>query len=374
MWRNHLRHALLQLPFGFMPFEQVYEVGPPTAGQEATDGLGEVAHLRKLGPRMPRSLSEAPRVHRDGGLAGITQYAPRDFGRPDHYRGDARPGEVFIPADRLVVYVNDQEAADWTGVSILRGSYGNWLIKDTLMRLGPMVVERNGMGVPVVYYAEGDGNQAKALKLATEFRAGAQAGAAVPDNMKVEILGVTGSTRDELPLMKYHDEAAGRASLAMFLNLGHDNGARSLGESFVDYFVLSLDAVADQIADTATEHIVRDLVEINFGADEAYPSLVPDAITAESTPTAEALKTLKDAGLLGPIDPDLQAEVRRRYGLPAVPEDFEEPEPPAAPFVPQLVPTLPGQQPGVAPVDDPQNVVGRLAALNERVLALHGLR
>lgn len=302
-----IRHALLMLPFGFMPMEQVYEVGPPSPGTPV-GRPGLVAHLRKLGPRMPRSLT-AIDVARDGGLQGIRQLVPRQ----------GAPGwdEVTIPVDRLAYFVNDREGGDWTGRSLFRSAYGHWLIKQRLMRLGPVIVERNGMGVPVVYYPS-DGNKAEALAIATKFRAGEQAGAALPDGYRLELVGVDGSTKDELPLLKYHDEAMGRSALAMFLNLGHDNGARALGDTFVDYFVLANDTIAEEVAAVLTEHVIRDLVELNYGPDEAYPELVFDPISAESTPTADALKALADAGLLGPIDEELYGEVRRRYGLPAL--------------------------------------------------------
>lgn len=361
VWTDHLRQALLMLPFGFMPFEIVYEVDAPSPGQEDV-GMPLVAHLRKLAPRLPRTLTEAPRVSRDGGLAGIVQAAPHKLERRLTIGpGGTLPGEVFIPVDRLCMYVNDREGADWTGTSMFRGSYANWLIKDALLRLGPMICERNGMGVPVVYFQD-EGHRQQAMEIARNLRAGSEAGIALPDGMRMEIQGVAGTTRDELPLVEYHDRASGRASLAMFLNLGHDNGARSLGETFVDYFVMSLDAIADNIAETATEHIIRDLVEINFGPDEAYPVLEADSIAAEATPTADALRTLADGGLLGEIDPDLTTEIRRRYGLPKQTGVLDAQE--QADLLPGTPPPL-GEE-----ADQGDQIVDRLAKLAERVAAL----
>lgn len=402
VWRDHLRLALLSVAFGFMPFEQVYEIGPPTPDQEGL-GLTDVAHLRKLAPRMPRTLQGPPRVERDGGLAGIVQLAPDALGyhtvnRPTR----ATSGEVFIPRDRLVMYVNDREGADWTGQSLFRGSYKNWLIKDALLRLGPMVVERNGMGIPTVYYTD-PSQRVLAHDMAKAVRAGSEAGAALPEGMRLEMVGVTGSTRDELPLVKYHDEAAGRSALAMFLNMGHDRGSHALGEVFRDFFVMSLDALANSIAETATEHVVRDLVELNFGPDEAYPTLEPETINSETAPTADALRSLNDSGLLGPVDPGLVQEVRRRFRLPELPSPEDLPTTPDFDPEPWAIRAAPGETPregrpagpgpagipvaapaGAGPVrarpsvgGDPATrgmpvdpLVDRLAALNERVLAL----
>lgn len=310
VWRDHLREALLMLPFGFMPFEVVYQPGPAAPGLEDPAQPGKLyAHLRKLGPRLPRTVEQI-RVGRDGGLAGIVQ-APAMNGP------GGNPLGVFIPVDRLVMYVNDREGADWAGNSVLRSAYKHWLIKDALIRLGAQIVERNGMGIPIVTYKH-DADEGKALRLAKSLRAGAEAGGAMKEGMTVSLVGVTGQTADELERVKYHDEAVGRSLLAMFLNLGHDNGARALGATFVDYFLLFLEAIIYTIQETATEHIIRDLVELNYGPDEPYPAIVADKLSAEATPTAEALKNLADAGLLTP-DRELEADIRRRYLLPAKP-------------------------------------------------------
>lgn len=364
--RDHYREATLCLWFGFMPFEQVYEVGPAAPGLEDPADPGRLyAHLRKLAPRMPRTLSEVA-VSRDGGLAGVRQLAPLGV-----RAGYPSAGEVFIPVDRLVMYVNEREGADWTGNSLLRAAYKHWLIKDALIRLGAQIVERNGMGIPFVNYTE-PGDRAKALALAKALRAGAEAGAALPPGMSVSIVGVSGSTADELPRVKYHDESIGRSLLAMFLNLGHDNGARALGATFVDYFLLAVNSIIRNLDETVTEHIIRDLVELNYGPDEAYPILKTDDLTAEATPTAEALKSLADAGLLTP-DHDTEQDIRRRYRLPAKLE--AAPLPVAEEFGPTPEGTDAGDD-GVtvlptaasAAIGDP--LVAQLSDLTDRLTAL----
>lgn len=374
VWQEHLREALLMLPFGFMPFETIYDVDVAAPGLEDPEQPGRLfAHLRKLAPRMPRTLTEV-RVARDGGLAGIVQ-------APNGLPGQSVYG-TFIPVDRLVMYVNDREGADWTGNSVLRTAYKHWLIKDALIRLGAQIVERNGMGIPVVNYRD-PADRAKALALAKAFRAGAESGAALPDGMSLSVVGVAGSTADELPRVKYHDEAIGRSLLAMFLNLGHDNGARALGDTFVGIFRNAVGAVIRNVEETATEHVIRDLVELNYGPDEAYPTLKAGSLSEELT--AEALKALADAKLLTPDD-TLEAHTRHRFGLPAIDESTRPAPPPVAP--PMGVPGTPGLT--VVGADEPvthtptgaptrpeftaaaagDDLVDRVAMLAERVIAL----
>lgn len=310
VYRDHVRQAVTgMLRYGFMPFEPVYEVGPAAPGQEdPADPRRLYAHLRKLGPRNPRTLMEV-RVAEDGGLAGIVQQPPP---------GQVNPFGVFIPVERLVMYVNEQEGADWTGTSALRAAYKHWVIKDALIRVGAQVVERNGMGIPVVDYAD-PSLEGKALRLSRAFRAGSEAGAALErGKMGLTVVGVSGNTVDGLPWVKYHDEAMGRSLLAMVLNLGHDNGARALGQTFADLLAAYINSIADSLDEVDTEHVIRDLVELNYGPDEPYPVLETEDVAAESTPTAEALKALADAGLLTP-DAGLEGDIRRRYTLPAKP-------------------------------------------------------
>lgn len=322
VWRDHLREALLALPFGFAPFEQVYEVGEPTLEQAAAGVDGPVAHLRKLGLRHPTTVREIT-VARDGGLLGIWQRARgveavMHTGHGYTVRTGAALDDLFIPADRLVMYSLEKEGADWTGASVLRQSYKHWLLKDLLLRVGAQAVERNGMGIPTVEYdEESGGSQGEAIEIATNMRAGATAGIAIPKGRyAVSLIGLTGQIKDELPLVKYHDESCSRSTLQMFLNLGHDNGARSLGETFVDWYIDSLQAVADWISDVTTEHVIRDLVELNFGADVAYPTIECEDLSSGGSSTDEGLKTLVDAGLLTP-DGHLEDHVRRTRRLPA---------------------------------------------------------
>ena len=301
VWKEHLEQVLTMLWAGFMCFEQVYEVGPAAPGQENT-GLEDVIHLRKLAPRLPRTI-ERINTGRDGGLASITQ------------TGTGMTPSVDIPVTQLVFYTRKREGADWSGRSLLRAAYKNWLIKDALIRLDAQAAERNSMGIPVVYYAQPD-QEETALSIATELRAGATAGVALKkDELDLVMKGVQGSVADLLPKIAYHDQQMAKSALAMFIDLGHDNGARSLGETFASLFTKSLQNTAEYIATVATEHIIRDLVELNYGPDEAYPVMTPGDLQADQGITVESLKMLVDAGVVQGDDA-LEAFERRRHGLP----------------------------------------------------------
>lgn len=305
--RDHIREACLMMPFGFMAFEQVYKVGPPMPEQVAA-GIPLMAHLSKLAPRMPRTIAQI-HVGRDGGLAGITQTPLADWTQKD-WTG------THIPVENLVFYTLDKEGADWAGRSILRTTYKHWMINEKLIRLAAQIAERNGMGVPVIKADEAVMSKADAEDVMENFRAGATAGLHVPLLADVSLMGVSGTREDVLPHIKYHDEKIAGSALAMFLTLGHDAGARSLGDTFVDVFIQSIQAVADAIAGVFTEHVIRDFVELNFGPDEAYPVLTPGNLADNKTVGADVLNQLVQAGIVIPDDA-LEAYARKVNGLPA---------------------------------------------------------
>ena len=299
-WNEYLKMALLMLPFGHMAFEQVYRI----------DDAGMV-HLRKLGPRMPRTISKI-NVARDGGLVSIEQYGTGDT-----------LSTTTLPVTRLVMYVLDKEGGNWFGTSILRPAYKNWLIKDRLLRTQAQTIERNGMGIPVYTGATGETDLSDGLEIATAVRAGDNSGAAIPGApkgttgvaAKLELMGVTGTLPDADKPIRYHDEQIARAVLAHFLNLGTQTGSWALGSTFADFFTLSLQAVAEEVRETASQHIIEDLVDLNWGPTEPAPRLVFDEIGSRRDATAEAIKVLVDAGVLQ-TDDDLEQFVRTTYGLP----------------------------------------------------------
>lgn len=324
-WTEHLQLALLSLPDGHMAFEQVYAIGD--------DGL---ARLAKLSPRMPRTIHRIL-VDPDGSLTGIEQLGLGIAGSPSL---------IPIPADRLVWYSNEREGGNWQGQSILRSVYKNWLLKDRLLRVQAMTIERNGMGIPVVEASQGATPQQvnEANQAAEMSRAGEYSGVTLPYGFKLTYQGVNGTLPDAQPAIAYHDSQIAKNVLAQFLELGSSaHGSRALGSAFIDFFALALEAVAAQIASVVNEHVIEDLVDINWGPDEPAPRLIPAAATAGVDLSPESLALLVQYGAVE-ADDDLEAYIRERYKLPARnPAQAEHPLPSA----PQPV-AADGPAPGVA--------------------------
>lgn len=274
-WNQHLRLALLMLPFGHSYFEQVYRY----------DAQG-MARLRKLAPRLPHTIAQV-NVARDGGLISIQQYGTL-FGST---------ADKAIPVNRLVAYVLEREGGNWLGQSILRSAYKNWILKDRALRTWSGTIDRNGMGLPVYTGAENETSLDAGQEIASNARSGDNSGAAIPSGAKLDLKGVDGELPDIDKFVRYQDEQIARAVLAHFLNLGTQTGSWALGSTFADFFTLSLQAVAEDFRDTCNSHVVEDLVDINFGRTEPAPQLVFDEIGSRGGVDDELTLLRKAAGL-----------------------------------------------------------------------------
>lgn len=310
-WKAHLRDALSCLRYGHAVFEQVYRYGD--------DGM---FHLRKLAPR-PQFTIRAFNVARDGGLISIAQ--------DDMHNGRLDPTRAnVIDVSRLVVYRNEPEPGVWIGTSLLRPAYKHWLLKDELMRIEAAAARRNGIGVPVATTNEQEKGDPKKIaeyeKIATRFRGGMSAGAALPFGAKLEILGVQGNLPDMRQAIEYHDKQIALAGLAHFLNLDR-GGSYALASVQADVFVQSVQAIAEDFADVTNQHVVEDLLDSNYSIDVGCPLVVCDEIGSRQDATAAALALLVQAGLLDP-DAALKAFIRQQLGAPALDPNYSPPAPP----------------------------------------------
>ncbi|MGB6179723.1 MAG: hypothetical protein WBF79_00610 [Rhodococcus sp. (in: high G+C Gram-positive bacteria)] len=308
-FKRHLRDALEAVRYGHAFFEQCARYNPDS-------GLFD---LHKLAPRKQNTLQRI-NVAIDGGLESIEQRAPASMSILKH-----EP----IPVSRLVAYVHDQEPGVWTGQSLLRPAHKHWVIKDQLLRIHAIMMDRNGIGLPVYEGADGaskEDNKA-GKEMAKNVRVGAYAGASTPFGAKLRLIGVEGNLPDPLPGIKYHDEQIGRAALTHFLNLGQQTGSWALGSEFANFFIMTLQTIAEYICEVANQHIIEDLVDWNWPGAQA-PLLVFDEIGSQQQAVAEALKLLVDAGILFP-DRALEEFIREKHGLPG--KDTTPRAPAAAP-------------------------------------------
>lgn len=316
---DHLRHVLLAPgAYGHMFFEEVGEID--------ADGWWR---LRKLAPRMPQSISRFV-LDDHGDLAAIHQRG----GGSMLGAGAVNYGDVEIPVSRLAPYVWEREGSGWIGTSMLRAMYGPWLVKQRLIRVDAIKHERNGMGVPIARQTIPDvnpGAMAAALNVAESIRAGEVAGAALPYGFDLNLQGVSGTLPDTLASIRYCDEAMAKSLMMMFVNLDQ-HGSRALGDSFIDYFQLTQDAVAGWVAKTSS-FVGEDYTDFNDGPEANAPRVGYSCDDHEELAVADLLLAI-DAGLVTLSEED-EIAFRTKYDLPSMPG------PGQARTAPSLLPAVP---------------------------------
>lgn len=295
-WGEHAPIALEEaLRYGHSVWEQKAELGE--------DGLW---HLVKLGWRSPRSIAKF-NTDRDGGLRSVEQ-------TPD--AGTKAKGNLILGVNRVVVYARERRGDNWRGRSLLRPAYQPWLLNNRAVRVEMILAERAGAPLTVYTGAQGEENLDPGRRLATQVRAGREAGAAIPHGATLKQQGIEGQLPNLDTIKRYNDEQIARAVLAHFLNLGGaaGTGSYALGSSFQNFFILSLRSVADDMARVASRHIARDIVNWNWPGSRP-PKVVFDEIGARQDSIVQAVATLVSAGVLK-ADEVLEQFIRTQLGLP----------------------------------------------------------
>ena len=285
-WDYTLRHALMSLPYGVMPFEKVF-------GNATIDGR-EMIVWRKLAPRLPKSIqnwavgSEAK--------FGITQV-----------RGDGLT--VEIPGDKLMVVVNEREGENWWGDSILRSAYKHWFFKNTFYKIDAIAFERQGVGVPYAVLPEGFSKTDKtnAEKILKNMRANEQARLMYPEGWDVGFMDMMAKgTRDPEKSIAHHNREITKSVLAQFLELGASSGSgsRAVSSDQSELFLQALVSTAKNIAGTFNKTI-KELVILNYGEQPWYPKLdFSGIIKTDGEKIANVYTQLASSGAIIPGDVD----------------------------------------------------------------------
>lgn len=162
-------------------------------------------------------------------------------------------------------------------------------------------------------------------ELAAAYQVGMGSGVGLGQNQDLKLLGVSGNLPDTLSMLSFHDKMMALEPMAHFLNLDR-GGSYALATVQQDPFTLAENALLQFFIRVGNEHIVEDLVDINFGPDVPAPLIVADEIGSEQDATAAGLKMFVEAGLLSP-DVLVEQTLRQRLGLPAKQPAADQPEP-----------------------------------------------
>ncbi|MCL4836425.1 MAG: hypothetical protein KJ058_00480 [Thermoanaerobaculia bacterium] len=331
-FRQHVRQALDHLTYGHALFEPVWHVKEAELTLDTETGPTTLPPRQfltwlRFAPRLPRTVY---RWNTDGGdLLSVTQHA---------YRPDGSYNQVEIPADRLLVFVNEMEGDDWAGVSILRSAYKPWFMKELVEKVMGVSVERHGVGINTAYmpdrFRDDEAMVTRVEEMLRDVGSGdrpylvfpgpkATAGQEGRDGFLFEIVTPASSLPDLVKVCEYFRGDIKGNVLARFAELGHASvGARATGDVQSEVWYDALHQVASYICDVHNGDAIPRWVRANYGDRAAYPRLVAQDIESRSLDEfAGAVSRLVVSGA-AVADGSLRGFVRRAIGGP----DEDDPE------------------------------------------------
>lgn len=317
-WAQILHHILMHLWYGFMLFEIDWRV---------EDGWVKWA---KWEPLLPRTIWRWW-VGPDTQLEGIQQWTFKNY---NYAFAD-------IPADKLLPFINQQEGANFEGLSLLRTAYKHWWYKSNFEKIEAIGIERNAVVPPIITLPENftAADIQAAQTLGANMRASELGYATLPPGWLLEYpKGMTPFTTQVQPAIQYHDVLMARNVLAQFINLGStETGAYALAEAQQEMFLEALEAVTDYICDQIDNVAIQRLVDYNFDNVEVYPRLRASSLAnADITQLADAVSKLKarDANFLTP-DPEMEDYLREQMHFPKAPRSVIQATNPTAESTPE---------------------------------------
>lgn len=278
----------------------------------------------KLAPRHPRTIMEF-----QSDLAGDLLAVRQNI-------SGAQPGGWArlpppIPAGKLVAFVWRKEAGSHVGRSLLRSMFREWLVKDRVIRVAAINLERAG-GMPVIEGPQGasDSQLRDLATLARSFKVAEGGGGAIPYGSKLTLVG--GAVPEAINLLEYCDQAMARVWSLMLIQLGlgsTSSGNRALGGEFALYAARAQRAMAKWVCRSVNDFFDR-YTEWNLGEAASHAPLLHYEQDRPDSMSVAELVALIEAGALT-TDPELESWLRSEHGLPVY-------TPPADPELGDLTP------------------------------------
>lgn len=378
-WDDFNRQAFMgTLTYGFSVFESIYTNKESKPNYVLADGERVLAPY-KLAPRLQKTIYRW-HIDRNGDLLGVqqqvfvsavavnTQVPVGDMSRGGNlYPAGGTFRYIDIPADRLFVFVLEQEGSNFLGESLLRSPYKNFFWKEVHLRIQGISAERHGVGVPYAIVKQGitrteENAIVNALRNLHAHEKGYMIAneAQLADATKIGMapLGImdmrSSSLRTTDSAILYHDRQMAVSILADFLTLGSGIGgnANVMHRDKSSLFFNSLLGIKRPFEDAFQKQVVEPFVDLNFGPQKKYPQFgLTNLETKNIQEVGRALALMAQAGIITPT-PELEQMLREMFDLPPLQMDAdgnpEYPEgthqPPPDPLQP-TDPTRPGARP-----------------------------
>jgi SPP1 gp7 family putative phage head morphogenesis protein len=301
-WTATLQEILSFIEQGYSIFERVDKV---VLGHKK---YGNYNGIRSLAFRSQRTIERFNLDHQTGKLISVSQYAFGDLQRL-----------VDIPSEYLIVFTPEKEGDNYEGISWLRPCVGPYKRKDHHLKLEAIGIEKYAIPTPILKIAEGKENsdeKAIAEDVMQRYITHQQQYISIPAGWAIDFLKNDFDPSKIRAAIDKDNVEMVHAFLANFLELGQSgSGSYALSFDLSDFFLSSIEHVANFIAEEINRCVIPSLVKLNFGPQESYPKMRVTGITDKAgKELAEVLKILADGKIIVPDD-ELEDDVRERYGL-----------------------------------------------------------
>jgi len=307
-WKEFLREALTYFDFGVSVFEIIWEF---KNGQ---------FFIKDLAPRIQHSILRWKLMD---GTRGIVQILRTD---------EVKNYYVEIPINKCVVFTNDMEGDDITGMSILRSAYKHFYLKNNLYNIAAISAERYGVGTPVLTMpgSAGDQDISKSIDIIKNLRSNEQSYVVLPNkDWTIQILTPQGRStagEDIKDQIQHHDQMILASILASFLGLATDKetGSYALAQDAHGFFLSYAQDRVNYFADAFTTQIIKKLVNLNFGKRKIYPKLsISHVGEINKADMATWIKVLTDSGFVVP-NLKMKEFINNNFDLPKFTDEEKE--------------------------------------------------
>lgn len=252
-WNDFISEVLSFVWAGFSLFEIVYQ---------KNNGAWT---WRKFAPRGQDTVYKWL-FDDEGGLAGFTQLAAPKFQAVD------------IPIESCILFRTRNEKNNPEGRSLLRIAWTSYYYLKNLQQIEAIGFERDVNGLPVIKLPENastnendtNSDASKAAKIVRNMRVDEQAGLVLPFGWDAVLMNSSGKSFDSLAnAIERYEKRIATAFFSQFLLLGQDGvGSLALSQNTTDFFMASVNSIADIIAETFTKYAVYRLLKLNGATDE----------------------------------------------------------------------------------------------------------
>lgn len=323
-WASTVSGILSMMTYGWSYHEIVYK---QRKGEQANSGESSRFTDGKLGWRKWPVRAQDSLVgwesDDNGGISGMRQ------------KVEARP-QVVIPIEKALLFRTNTAKGNPEGRSLLRNAYRAWFMKKRIEEIEAIGIERDLAGLPVAwvdprYLADGATMEEKGLlqavtNIVQSIKRNQTEGIVFPldydehghKTIDLTLLSSGGSRQfDTDKIVSRYNQQIAMSVLADFLLLGHEGvGSQALGSSKIDLWMMAVEALAINIAETVNQHAIPRLLRLNGMKVERLPELHYGSVeTKDLKVLGDFIKAMTDTGILNTDEP-LEDYIRTLASLP----------------------------------------------------------